>query len=522
MPTIMMIKRVLFLICLLYPCYIPIYAQAQKDLPAQGRVDFTKVIRPWDGFGFNYVETAQTFDYQKWPQDYGGFSKLEEKDKQEIIELVFGNDGLKVSLVKMFLDPLHQRMPGGNYDHKTTTENMRYFVKNGLRTTEQRGDELSVITTLYSPPAYITKQKILRGRDLDPVHLDDLCDYYADWASFLKEEGLPIKYISLHNEGEDWYRWPKDGGHGHIVEDGHDYNFFWPIGQTTQVINRLRENLDRRGLQDIGITNGEYTNWYRFNAWGYGNELANDKQAMDNLALITSHGFYVGDMAAGHWYGPHSSSGNDKLREEKPELHSWTTSTAWNAFTRTEPKVFYTDWDFAKQLQSNIYEAKLNGIIPWAGIQNESEWNKPDPNPGCAIRVFDDGTWQINKAYYYYKQISRAGQPGTNVVDAYIMSSELSLIAFGKEKQGTGSSLVVINSSNEPRHMSLEMVGLNSNKFEAYRTSGREIIIIKDTKSPTPPEGENYVAVEDFKVDGEKLIYTAPPGSVTTFFETGY
>jgi hypothetical protein len=30
------------------------------------------------------------------------------------------------------------------------------------------------------------------------------------------------------------------------------------------------------------------------------------------------------------------------------------------------------------------------------------------------------------------------------------------------------------------------------------------------------------VTVEDFKVDGEKLIYTAPPGSVTTFFETGY
>lgn len=512
-------KILLFTICFYLNCYV-VFAQAQEELPAHGRVDFTTVLRPWDGFGFNYVETAQTFDYQNWPQDYGGFSKLEEKDKKEIIDLVFGDDGLKVNLVKMFLDPLHQSEPGGAYDHKTTTENMRYFVEKGLATSRLRGDDLSIISTLYSPPAYITKQKILRGRDLDPTHLDDLCDYYVDWAQFLKEEGFPIKYLSLHNEGEDWYRWPADGGHGHIIEVGHDYNFFWPIGQTTTVINRLREKLDQRDLQDVGITNGEYTNWYRFNAWGYGNELANDDEALANLAMITSHGFYVGDMSAGHWYGPHTSSGNDKLREKKPNLHSWTTSTAWNTFTRTQPKVFYTDWDFIKQIQNSIYEAKLNGIIPWAGIQNESEWNKPDPNPGCAIRVFDDGTWQINKAYYYYKQVSRAGQAGTNVVDAYIMSSELSLIGFGQGDSGTGNSVIVINSSDEPRHLSLELKGLKGNNLTAYRTAGRETIVINDTSSSSPPEGENYQSISDFKLQEGILTYTAPPSSVTTFSET--
>jgi hypothetical protein len=26
-------------------------------------VDFSKNLRTWDGFGFNYVETAQTVDY---------------------------------------------------------------------------------------------------------------------------------------------------------------------------------------------------------------------------------------------------------------------------------------------------------------------------------------------------------------------------------------------------------------------------------------------------------------------------
>lgn len=512
-------KRILFFFIYLSLGCSTIFGQAQKELPARGVVDFSRVVRPWDGFGFNYVETAQTFDYQKWPQDYGGFSKLEEEDKLKIIDLIFGDDGLQVTLVKMFLDPLHQNESGGAYDHGTTTANMRYFVRQGLDMTRKRGEDLSIISTLYSPPAYITKQNILRGRDLDPTHLDDLCDYYVDWALFLKKEGFPIKYLSLHNEGEDWYRWPADGDHGHIIEVGHDYNFFWPIGQTTTVINRLREKLDQKNLEDVGITNGEYTNWYRFNAWGYANELVNDDKALANLSMITSHGFYVGDMSAGHWYGPHSSVGNDKVREKKPDLHSWTTSTAWNTFTRVQPRVYYTDWDFIKQIQNSIYEAKLNGIIPWAGIQTESEWNKPDPNPGCAIRVFDDGTWQVNKAYYYYKQVSRVGKPGTNVVDANIMSSEISLIAFGQGEPGTTNSLIVINSSDEPRHISLELKGLKRNDLHAYRTAGREEIVIKETSSSSPPEGENYQSIKDFTLAKGVLTYTAPPGSVTTFSE---
>ena len=57
---------------------------------------------------------------------------------------------------------------------------------------------------------------------------DELCNYLIDWAKYLRDdEGFPLKYISLHNEGEDWWRWPEDGSHGNIGE-GHDYNMYWP------------------------------------------------------------------------------------------------------------------------------------------------------------------------------------------------------------------------------------------------------------------------------------------------------
>ncbi len=127
------------------------------------------------------------------------------------MDLVFGDDGLKPGLVKMFLDPHHQREPGAEFDHESTTRWMRYFVREGLKRTRARGDDLAIITTLYGPPVWATKRELLRGRDLDPARRYDLARYTIDWVRYLRQaEKLPIKYVSLHNEGEDWLRWPAD------------------------------------------------------------------------------------------------------------------------------------------------------------------------------------------------------------------------------------------------------------------------------------------------------------------------
>ena len=113
-------------------------------------VDFSQKLREWDGFGVTYVETAQTRtlrDYEADPQDYGGFSALSEADRQAILDMIFGDDGLKPGLAKMFLDPFHQEEPGESYkwdrkviemnayDHERTTHWTRYFVREGLRRT---------------------------------------------------------------------------------------------------------------------------------------------------------------------------------------------------------------------------------------------------------------------------------------------------------------------------------------------------------------------------------------------------
>lgn len=80
---------------------VRVAAQSLDFTAVRAEVDFATQLQTWDGFGFNYVETCQTRDYNQDPQEYGGFSLLTEADKAKIVDLVFGEDGLKVGLLKM-------------------------------------------------------------------------------------------------------------------------------------------------------------------------------------------------------------------------------------------------------------------------------------------------------------------------------------------------------------------------------------------------------------------------------------
>lgn len=461
---------------------------------ASVKVFFNKEIRTWDGFGFNYVETAQTTDYKEFKQEYGGFSLLDEKEKSEIIDMVFGEDGLKVGLVKMFYDPFHQTVPGGAYDHETTTSYMREFVRQGLAKTRERGDDLSIITTLYGPPAYMTLQKKIRGRDFDPAHKSDLADYLVSWVKFLREkEKFPVNYVSLHNEGEDWERWPLDGKDPNIG-DGHDYNMFWRPELVSEMLKLTRQKLDKTGLKNVGVTNGEPSNWYRFSYWGYADALAEDPKALESLGLITSHGFYLGDYGS-RWFGDHNCMGAELIRSKKPNLHAWVTSTSWSKM----------DTKNIKEMHDNIYSARVNGILPWAGIQRPVQWVGGDPNPGSAFTVNEDGSYVVRRGYYFYKQITRAGQPEMAVCRTLSNDTEIPVIAFGKSITKNQNAFVVTNmNSKTDKNVIIEIVGATAVKFRAFRT--------------TEDEKDLYKEIGTFELEDGTIIYEAPKGSVTTFF----
>jgi hypothetical protein len=389
----------------------------------------------------------------------------------------------------MFLDPFHEPHPG-EYDHLKSTRWMRYFAREALEKSQENDTDLQIVTTLYGPPAWMTKQRMLRGRDLDPAKRIACADYMVSWTKYLREiDGLPVRYISLHNEGEDWVRWPDDGGDG--PEWGHhDYNLYWSPEQVVDFIKLLKQRLVHYGIENVGVACGETSNWQRFYDWGYADAIVEDPEAVSSLDLITSHGF--SGSTWNRWHGDWRSVGVDVIRAKKPDLHAWVTSTSWSNM----------DVDFVNEIRNNIYSAKVNGIIPWAGIQVRGGWVGGDPNPGTAIPVSRDGIFEVQSGYWYYKQVSNAGQPGMGIAKVSVNETILSAIAFSSNGTSYPNALVLSNLDDRARLVEVVVDQASITSCKAYRTS----------------QIENFVDVLDIDLIGNFLRYTAPERSVTTFF----
>jgi hypothetical protein len=484
----------------------PSFNAAQARL-LQATVDFTRLLQPWDGFGLNYVETCQTRDYTKEPQDYGGFSTMTTEDRQRVIDLGFGPDGLRPGVIKMFLDPYHQPVEPpaehlddlhidlADYDHQTTTRWMRMFVRDGLAALRDQGLDAEVIVTMYGPPAWMTTQKFVRGRDLDPTYRIAMAKYIVAWAKQLREEeDIPVTAVSLHNEGEDWIRWPLDGSTAD--KPGHDYNMYWPVSQVVDYVKLVRAVLDANGMDDVRVSPGETSNWLRFAQWGYAGELAADPDAVAALGLITSHGFHAGCWKepgiAGHWAADWRSAGIDALRAQKPGLHSWVTSTSWSKMNA----------GFVWELMHNIYSSKNNAIIPWACIQRPSLWKEGDPNPGTAFRISDKGALTVEPGYYFYKQACIAGRPGMRICAAHTNDTCCGVIGFARGDSPHPNAIVLINAGDTDSSLTLNVRGAG-NTWQATRTS----------------PGEQCAGLGTCRLEDGALACLAPAGSVTTLVE---
>ena len=457
-----------------------------EHLVTQLAVDFGQSLQEWDGFGVNYVQLAQSLDPAIDPQDYGGLSRLNAEARDTVLDMIFGTEGLQPNIVKMFLDPFHQGSPGASYDHESTTEWMRYFVAEGVRRSEDRGGEpLEIITTLYGPPAWATNQKILRGRDLDPSEFENLARYMVSWLVYLvNQQGLPVRYLSLHNEGDSPDRWPMDASHGNFG-DGHDYNAFWRPAQVAHFLEFMPEMIEAAGL-DVGLTPGETTYWRNFANHWYDWAILDSIPASRNLALVTSHGFGRGNAI--------NSQATSRLRWKRPDLHAWTTSMTWGGQDGVP------DYEFVNVIRRNIYEAEVNAVIPWAVMQTSS-WVGGDPNPGTAFFVTDDGKLEVRPQYYYYKQVSRFGQRGTKVayVDAEAVPG-IELLAFASNGSDHPDAFIVLNSNADRTSVSIHVSG-----------SGEDFIAIRTSAS------ENFERIGRVSLENGQFRYDAPPGSVTTF-----
>jgi hypothetical protein len=445
------------------------------------RVDFGNAPREWDGFGVNYVEMTHSRDGRY--EDYGSFSLMAHADRERVLELIFGPDGLRPGLVKMFLNPylLGEPPTSGALDldayrfDRYMPQTLR-FAREGVRRVAEWGGRLRFYAGHYGPPAWATRQKVVRGRDLDPAMKEPLALYLLGCVKGLRErEGVPVEAIGLHNEGEAGGRWPDD--------PRHDFNMYWPPEQVADFLSIMGDLKGDLGLADLKLCPGETTLWSDFRP--YAESIAAAPDALAALGLITSHGF-------GKVY---DAGAIELLRARRPGLHAWTTSTSWLKEGGVEFAV-----DFADQVRL----LGLNGLIPWAAVQRVPYWPGGDPNPNPPVLVREeDGRLgvEVRAPYHYYKQLTRAGQPGTAVAEVEGDGDELRLLAFADNGSGHGDAVAVMNAGAEEPTVEVTIAG-SDGPFGAWRTS----------------PSEQFAPLGEFGLDRGAFRYTAPPESVTTFF----
>lgn len=258
-----------------------------------------------------------------------------------------------------------------------------------------------------------------------------------------------------------------------------------------------QEVLDANKITEVGLTPGETQTWFRFDTWGYATAITHDKKALKNIELMTSHSFTPLDIPNSVYYGDYRSVGQDLVRAEKPELKAWVTSRPWT-----------TDQQFIENIRRDIYECKVNGLIPWALISGANQWLESngeyrDGSMRCAFNINEDGSFEILKGYYYYKQVTRAGQPGMKVAQVVNLDPALGVIAFASYDTKNPDAFVLINNSDKKKGVEISVKGSGSAQFDAYRTSG----------------DENFKSIGIFKTNGDaEIMYDCPANSVTSFF----
>jgi hypothetical protein len=125
----------------------------------------------------------------------------------------------------------------------------------------------------------------------------------------------------------------------------------------------------------------------------------------------------------------------------------------------------------------------------------------------------------VTKGYYYYKQLARAGAPGTHVAHTAALSTEVSLLAFAGGRSPHPDAVAVINVGAEGRRVAVRVRGTGARAFGAFRTTGGEAHEpARTTARRGPPPGENYRDLGVLPVRGGVVEVDAPANSVTTLF----
>lgn len=354
-----------------------------------------------EGFGGAFTEAA-TYT----------FSKLPEKEQEEILEAYFGESGLRYNMGRCHIHSCDFAL--GNYtyveenDETLETFSIAHDRDNMLpmikRAMEKAQGDMVFLSSPWSPPAYMkTNGEMNHGGKLKEEYRALWAEYVAKYVQAYRSEGIPVNYITVQNEPEAVQTW--DSCVYTAKEEG-DF-----------VRDHLAPALQKAGLSDVGIF-----------IWDHNKEAAFDRADAtlsdpQTKTLVTGVGV--------HWYTGDHFDALRLIREKYPDKRLFFT----------EGCVEYSRFADSGEVQkAEMYAHDMIGNLK-AGVEAELDWNllldeKGGPNHVgnfCAAPIMCDtqtNTVEKRLSYYYIGHLSRHIKRGAKLIATTSYTDKVETAAF--------------------------------------------------------------------------------------------
>lgn len=251
------------------------------------------------------------------------------------------------------------------------------------------------------------------------------------------------------------------------------------------VIDHLRPELNRQGLEDTKIIYGELPWWANAVTWV-------ETSLKNNPALADAN-----IVAAGHGYSTVDANIKPMTAAQEKGIHVWQTETCDD---KTRDETWNDAMKWAKNYHDYLTKAQTNAVVWWAGArqctstgENLLQTNAWD---------FSDNYYRVDR-YYSIGQFSRYVQRGSTRVDVKTVSTTANRIprdlsASAYIKDDTYTIVLVNNSKTTAFDALLEIEGKEFASMVSY-TSSSSVKWLRKKLNPST-SGKRAVTVPKYSV----------------------
>lgn len=349
------------------------------------------------------------------------FSKLSEENQKKVLELYFGDSGIRYNMARGHIDSCDFSL--GNYsaitdpndvEMKTFTlaRDEQYILPLMRAAQEKRGEPLDLLLSPWSPPAFMkTNGEKNHGGSLKPEYREFYAQYLCRYIKEYQELGFHIQRITVQNEPEAVQTWDS------CIYTAQDEKIF--------IRDFLYPALVQNKLADIKI-----------NIWDHNKERIYQRAKgtidQDTIAMI--------DGIAFHWYsGDHFESvaltgqvfpGKELIFTEGcVEYSRFGTNQLQNAQM------------YAHDIIGNL-NAGMTGFLDW-NILLDEKGGPNHVNNLCDAPIMIDTTkdsFEVKLSFDYIGHFSRYIKKGAKRIAFSKYTSDIEMTAF----KNTDDSIVLV------------------------------------------------------------------------------